>query len=107
MNGKRGCKRAKFCIFERDGDETMINKCGLCFWRYEMGKGYEEDVEATLEYDKGELAEGYCLMLPYRKIGEGFENFYAVILDGWDVVGRECDSRLPELCKKLFPWIVL
>ena len=72
-----------------------------------MGDGYEEDVEPTREYEKGGLAEGYCLMLPYRKMGEGFDNFYAVILDDWDVVGGECNSRLPELCKKLFPWIVL
>ena len=107
VNGKRGCKRAKFCILERDDDETIIDECGLCFWRYEMGDGYEEDVEATREYEKGGLAEGYCLMLPYRKMGERFDNFYAVILDDWDVVGGECNSRLPELCKKLFPWIVL
>ena len=83
----------------------MVNKCGLCFWRYEISEGYEEDMEATWEYKKGGLAEGYCLMLPYRKKGEGFDNFYAVVLDDWDVVGREGDSRLPELCKKLFPWM--
>ena len=103
--GKRGCKHAKFCIFKRDDNETMVDECGLCYWRYEMGGGYEEDIEATREYEKKGLAEGYCLMLSYRKKGEEFANFYAVVLDDWDVVGNEGDSRLPELCNKLFSWI--
>ena len=36
-------KCATFCVFKRDDNETMVNECGLCFWRYEMGEGYEED----------------------------------------------------------------
>ena len=57
------------------------------------------------DVDSGGLVEGYCLMLPYRKDGEKFTGLYTVILDDWDAVGSEGDSKLPELCTKLFPWI--
>ena len=62
-------------------------------------------MEATWEYKKGGVAEEYCLMLPHRKDGEEFANFYAVVLNDWGVVGKEGDSRLPELCIELFPCI--